>query len=486
MKKIALHLIWVLSLLFLSCADDSHPSAPSKENRILIYATNDMHATIEPFAKVVPYMESVRESGENVLLLNGGDMFTGNPYVDFYSTPGMPMIQMMNEAGYNLSTLGNHEFDYGQAALQECMDQADFNFICANIKVLPNSELKEQFEPYQFFEMDGIKVCVLGLLETEGNHDGKPIPSSHPDHLKGLEFSKPIETALNYKHLRKECDLFLALSHQGASEDSILAVKMPELDVIVGGHTHTKIEGTKIINGVLVTQAGSKLKYLGKTTVCMKDKKVTDKSFELVEIAPMQEDPEVRQEIEEIYDSPAFTQKVGFSEDEFPTRRSVSFMMADVMRAYFKADFTFQNIGGVRCDNFPKGDITMADLYRISPFNNDLMTIQMTPADIRSLLIHSSTDLKDEVDLSPSGLKYKLTYAGEKIKEVELTYDDGTPLDEKKVYTVIVNSYVGTYTKELSSLPTKTGKTEIEMLVEYLGKNNLQRSPIEDRWVVVK
>ena len=244
----------------------------AQETTLVIYSTNDMHGNLYPFAKIAKYLKSEKDKHPHTLVVSGGDMFTGNPIVDQYPLRGFPMIEVMNQTGYQFAVLGNHEFDYGQKVLSECIQKANFEMICANVKA--DSAIIDQPKPYTFTEIDGIRICILGLVETTKKFQGSPIPSVHPERLKGLSFTSPLETALQYKHLRQECDLFVGLFHTGYETDKEIAKAMPELDVIIGGHSHTRIPSSRLTNGVLITQANEHLKYIGKTTLTLKDKKV--------------------------------------------------------------------------------------------------------------------------------------------------------------------------------------------------------------------
>ena len=122
--------------------------------------------------------------------------------------------------------------------------------------------------------MKGVKICILGVVEAEFGG----IPSTHPNNAKGMKFSQAEEAIRKYLWLRNECDVFILLSHIGYDEDVEVAKKFPEFDLIIGGHSHTQIDGGEVHNGVLITQNENKLKKLTHTVLVVENGKVTGKS----------------------------------------------------------------------------------------------------------------------------------------------------------------------------------------------------------------
>ena len=135
----------------------------------------------------------------------------------------------------------------------------------------------KQPQPYAFLQIGDTKICILGLIEVSKRRTGELLPATHPARLKGITFTEPVSTALKYKNLRSRCNLFVGLTHTGYNKDCEIAEAMPELDVIIGGHSHTRIDSTIVVNGVLISQAQSNLHYLGKTTITLEDNKVKEK-----------------------------------------------------------------------------------------------------------------------------------------------------------------------------------------------------------------
>ena len=139
-----------------------------------------------------------------------------------------------------------------------------------------------------------------GLIEVSKRTTGELLPATHPARLKGITFTEPVSTALKYKNLRSRCNLFVGLTHTGYNKDCEIAEAMPELDVIIGGHSHTRIDSTIVVNGVLISHGRrGKPSLSGQDTITLEDNKVKEKKFELINMAKLKdEDTDIKQSIQ--------------------------------------------------------------------------------------------------------------------------------------------------------------------------------------------
>lgn len=477
MKK----LVSILLLAFWVC------SLPAKETQIVIFSTNDMHGSIRNFAKMASYIEQERARNPNILILSGGDLFSGNPVVDQYSEKGYPIIELMNRVGYHYEVLGNHEFDYGQPVLKERMNQARFEFLCANIKVDEQVARIKQPRPYATLRVGDTQVCILALIEVSKRENGPLLPATHPANLNGITFMDPLETALSYKHLRKECDLFLGLTHTGHSADIQIAQAMPELDVIIGGHSHTKVDSTLLVNGVLVTQAQDRVAYIGKTTLTLNDNRVTGKKFELIDVNALKdENPEIKRLTQEFYAQSDLDQVIANATAQFDGKDVLGSLMTDAVISVHHLDFAFQNSGGIRVKTLKKGGITKDYIYQLDPFGNKVMIYEMTPAEIRSLIMQSYQNASKHADLKPAGMTYVIHTHDGKATRVTLLDLNDKPLDENKRYKVGMNSYISSsYRFEHADPGKETSSPASDALIEYL-KQQKSVSPQKPRTRVVE
>lgn len=450
-------------------------SATAKQAQIIILSTNDMHGSIDNFAKVAAFVQKERAKNPNVIVLSGGDMFSGNPIVDQHHEKGFPIIDLMNRIGYQYEIFGNHEFDYGQQILNDRISQAKFEFLCANMNVDPQVASIKQPRPYATFSIDGVKVCLLALTGASKRPDGRYLPAAHPDRLTGLEFIDPIGTALKHKELRNDCDLFLALTHIGYEYDQELAKAMPELDVIIGGHSHTRIDSTLLINNVLVTQTGDHLNFIGKTTITLEDNKVMDKKFELINVAKLRdEDPEIKQLIQKFHDESPLNQVLAQASAQFDGKEPLGALMTDAVTSVHKLDFAFQNAGGIRIPMIPKGKITASMVYELDPFGNRVVIYEMTPAEIRLLIKNSYRKASKRADLMVSGMTYIIKTHDDLATDVIIKDMKGRALDENKLYKVGMNSYISSSYRFGHTNPgTELESTASDALIEYLKKKKV-------------
>ena len=251
--------------------------------KITILHTNDVHSHIDPFpadhprnanmggaARRAALIESIRKEEENVLLLDAGDIFQGTPYFNYYG--GELEFKLMSMMQYDLATMGNHDFDNGIDGFYAQLPHAEFEFVSANYD-FKNTVLNEIVKPYKIFNKDGIKIGIFGLgVELDGLVDKKL--------YKETVYNNPIEVAQDMSKILKEeqkCDLVICLSHLGYSyknepykvSDLELAKKTKNIDLIIGGHTHTFLEKPVVEKNsegkdVLINQVGCYGINLGK------------------------------------------------------------------------------------------------------------------------------------------------------------------------------------------------------------------------------
>ena len=242
---------------------------------ITILHTNDVHSHIDPFpadhprnaniggvARRASLIESIRKENSNVLLLDAGDIFQGTPYFNYYG--GELEFKLMSMLNYDLATMGNHDFDNGLEGFVAQLPHAKFDFVSANYD-FKNTMLDGIVKPYKIFTKNGIKIGVFGLgIQLEGLVDKK--------NYKETVYNDPIETAQEMTRILKtqeKCDLVICLSHIGYTyknepekiSDLNLAAKTKDIDLIIGGHTHTFLDKPTIVKNLdgidtLVNQVG--------------------------------------------------------------------------------------------------------------------------------------------------------------------------------------------------------------------------------------
>ncbi|CAM4113322.1 bifunctional metallophosphatase/5'-nucleotidase [Gillisia limnaea] len=251
------------------------------KKHITILHTNDVHSHIEPLSQNDPrnpnmggvarratLIEKIRNENPNILLLDAGDIFQGTPFFNFYG--GELEFKLMSKLKYDASTIGNHDFDNGIDGLYAQLPHADFDFISSNYD-FTNTVMNEHVLPHRIFKKDGVRIGIFGLgVELKG------LVNAHL--YKETKYLDPVEIATDMSRILKEdkkCDIVICLSHLGHSyksdkiSDVKLAAATENIDLIIGGHTHTFLEKPEIhINKsgkkVLINQVGCYGIYLGR------------------------------------------------------------------------------------------------------------------------------------------------------------------------------------------------------------------------------
>ncbi len=465
-QKIRLFLLALLvAVAFPYCA--SAPPAPPApaETRIVIFHSNDIHGKIDNFAKVAAIIEAERKTSENVYYFCAGDNFTGNPVIDQYDPPGEPMLELLNRLGLDLLCPGNHEFDTGLENLKRFAARARFPMVSANIQAPPG--VLPLLRPSVLLKTrNGIKIAVFGLIQIEA---GNGLPSTHPDKVKGLVFSEPLAKAREMAGLRAGCNVLIGLTHIGYDQDVLLAGQMPELDAIIGGHSHTRVDPAENINGVLVAQAGSDNRYLGRVELLVRGGRVVEKRGALIDLkGSLAEDAEVKGMIARFNRNPALARVIAEAPQEIAGKDALGCLMTDAIRVVHGLDVAFQNGGGIRLNQLPR-KITLKDVYTIDPFGNQVVQIAMNAEEMRGL-IRSSFEKGGDIDLQVSGLTYLVRSDGAgHIQEILLRNADGTPLAEDRKFQVGISSYVASSYNFAHADPGRSlQSTTAEALIRYL------------------
>jgi len=464
MNKKSISFLAIIILIF-SLPVSGQQTSLFAPTEIIILHVNDMHSKIDNLSKLAYLADSLRKIHSNVFLVAAGDNFTGNPVVDMVADKGYPMIDLMNRCGFNVSAIGNHEFDMGQELFNRRMEQATFPFISCNIEVT-DGILKQ---PKPFVTMRAgkdISIVFLGAIEL----NDRGIPDTHPSNVAGLKFSEPIKKMKEFASLKEKNTLLIGLTHLGVETDAILADSMPQLDLIIGGHSHTLIEKLFIRNKVQIVQAGANLKYVGKTTLIVEKGKVTERWDEIIPMSALTRvNPQIQALIDKYNQNETFRKVVGVADTPLEGYDALGSLMTDAIRDRLKVDFAFQNQGGIRVQSIPRGNITMKDVYQLDPFNNQIVVYQMNPAEITSLICNAF-NLEKSIDLQVSGLNYTVTTDVEgKCAGVEITDNLGKPLNPAKDYSVAVNSYMATgYRFNHHDPGTTSSQTTVQVLLNYL------------------
>lgn len=471
----------MLTLLLAGCGVSSHHKSG---NHIRILSVNDMHAGMERMPRFAFIVDSLRREYPELLILSGGDNQTGNPFNDQYDPKGWPMIEMMNAIGFDASVVGNHEFDTGREGFAYLVSHATFPFLCANME--PTADLP--IHPRMTLRTkNGYTVGIISLLFI--NELG--IPDSHPDKVRPFTFHEPMESYERYLGMRDSVDVLIFLNHYGVLHDQALAKALPSgvVDLIVGGHSHTKIDRELYENGILITQAGSKLHYCTLTDLTLgPDRRVIARSSRLIPIAEGgKEQPAMRALVDKIFANPEMHKALATTEEGLLSKEELGYLMTDAFREVTGADFALTNPGGIRIDSIAPGPISMLDVYTLDPFSNQMMTVELTPAELHRLFESGFDQLDDRQPIVPSGLHvtYALRADGT-LEGVTILDDNDQPLDPDRTYKVALSSYAASvYSYGDKSRVKDEHLTSEEAIIAYLSRHRIAPDYSEEHRITI-
>lgn len=373
------------------------------------------------------------------LFLAAGDMVQGNNWANLFQ--GKSSIEAMNAMNFDAMVVGNHEFDFGQAILKERIGEATFPVLGANVIGL--STLK----PYVMKDLDGLTITVIGVVTGD-----TPV-TTHPKNVTGLQFLPPEDTVSKYvRELRGKSDIVVVLSHLGFSADSDLAKKVDGIDVIVGGHSHTKVEKPALVGKTFIVQAFEHGKVLGVLDLTVENGRIIQASSRLESIKPIGKENKAVAAIVSRYQrqvDAVMNETVGEALADLDganvrlQETNLGNLVTDVMRNVSGADAAIINGGTIRT-SIKQGSIRVSNVYAVVPFDNYIVAIKLTGRQIRDTLEHGVSAIEEEEGRFPqvSGLIFTYDRKGPKGKRVKEVFIAGKPLVADKEYTVATNDFL--------------------------------------------
>ncbi len=460
MKKnvILLSAFIVMLLIGGSCLSQQNPT------KITILHTNDMHGSYLPsvatwekekpmiggFTALDYYVKQERGKSERSLLLDAGDLMTGTLICDikYDGAYGGALIDMMNTIGYQGWVFGNHDFDKGADNLRNLIKMAQFPVYCANfIKMVDNgAPLLFAKEPYHIYQIDGLRVGVIGLTYHE------MVGMASPDKLDGFVSIDPIPAVARYvAEIDSATDLIIVLSHLGIERDRAMAQTIGnKIDLIVGGHSHTRLDTLERVNGVLIAQTGSNCRNLGRVDLTVAGDTVMAYNGKLIPmyVNGITADPKIAALVDSfktVIDNEyavVIAQLQEKWETQYRAESNIGDWFADAMKNRMKTDVAFLNSGGIR-KNLDAGPVRKMDIYEILPFENKIVTFALTG---RQLIKIAEINIGLERDsyqgsLQIGGLSYSWQDEAGKPKLVSVTVN-GVAIDSNKVYSATSIDYV--------------------------------------------
>jgi 2',3'-cyclic-nucleotide 2'-phosphodiesterase (5'-nucleotidase family) len=447
---------------------------------------NDLHSHLDPIknddgtesggiARIATLVGGIKAMNEKdgipTYFFIAGDAISGTPYSTVFD--GAATFAALNEAGVDAMTLGNHEFDYGQKNLRGLMDEAGFPIISANVYESVGDGLTDFTKDYIVLG-ENPSILVIGLTTPE------TVYSTHPKNVVGLTFDNPAEVAIDILAEQSgKYEVAIGLTHLGVAADKKMAEGVPELNIIVGGHSHTLLEQPVYVGDTTIVQAGCYGHYVGRLDAVYTDAGTVEVSeYQMLPVTgDLGDNPKVegvlkgyRERLGDEMNKVVATIPAKITSGSCRAEETVfGDVLTDVMRETSGADIAFSNGGGIRADLGP-GDITIGDVLTALPFNNTIETATVTGEQLQEIFDYCA---KSQVGgggfLQVSGITVKYV-AGKGAEDITV---GGKPLDPAKEYKIATNDFLmagGNDYKTLADVSNSynTGVVLYEALVDYL------------------
>ena len=480
MKKLLSVLLAVLMVFSLMSTALAVSTEDSMEGTLVILHSNDVHGAVEGYAKIAALRDQLKAAGAEVILADAGDYCQGTPYVSL--SKGATAIEMMNAAGYDVATLGNHEFDFGYENLMNILGNAKFKAICGDVF----KDGKSILDGWTIIEKAGVKVGFVGLETPE------TYTKVNPALIQGISF--PQKEAL-YDCAQKlvnevkaaGADIVVGLFHLGVDDESIdnrsvdVYNNVQGLDIILDGHSHTVMtpgdDGD--FSELPIQSTGTKFANVGMVYIDIASKKIVNNLLANAEGIDVADDnpvllkaKEIEKAVDDEYGAVFAKSEVELNGDKAPGNRNMETNLGDLItdamlwsvlkEGDLKVDddhvVAITNGGGIRAW-IHAGDVTMKDINTVLPFGNTVAVIYVTGAELLEALEASTYSTPGAVGGFPqvAGMKFTIdigqpyaqgeqypdsTYYGPvAIQRVTIDEVGGKDFDPDATYAVISNNF---------------------------------------------
>ncbi|ONI47040.1 hypothetical protein AN643_00750 [Candidatus Epulonipiscioides saccharophilum] len=495
-------------------------NAIDPENKIVIIHTNDIHCAIDSsmgYAGVKAFEEEMNEiyGEEDVILIDAGDIIQGGAIGKL--TQGQATIDIMNEIGYDICTIGNHEFAYGIPRLLELMEDLDAEKISCNFIDLKTEE--PVFKAYTMMEHGDKKIAYIGVTtpETITKATSEYFKDDNGEYIydlrqgsNGLELYSSVQDTVN-EAKENGADYIILISHLGIGKESKpwrstdLIENTTNIDLVIDAHSHSMIYGETVYNKinkpVILTQVGSEFDGMGKIIIDTKTNKMIagiiteyEKKDSDIEKLIKEINDEFAEELDTVIATNEYHLAVTHPESKLRIIRNqetnLGNLIADGYRAALKSDVAIMNSGGIRSDIKP-GEITYKDIVDVHPFNNEAISIEVTGQIILDALEMGAKYLPHEGGgfLQVSGLTYtvdtripsnvELSEEGQfvrvngeyRVRDIKI---NGEPLNLKEKYSLASHNYMllsfgdGMVMFKDAPILKENGMLDNEVLINYI------------------
>lgn len=415
-----------------------------------------------------------------VVVIDAGDVCDGTAFSTEYH--GDADVAAMNAVGYDVACPGNHEYNNSAAQLRRLVAEARYPLLSAN-STIPGAR-RPLFAPYLLRNIRGVRVAFFGLLTTDTRN--------YRAAKEGVTVDDPFAAARRLvPQLRRAADLVIAITHLGYEVDRRLASRVPGIDVIVGGHSHTLLDKPVFIastqpgagGGTIIVQDfqwGGTLGELDLALVRTKGGRwrIARSFGKLIPVtSSVPEDPQVARVVQAYWQPIAgkYGRVVGTAADDFAeTERDDAnyHLVADAAREAAGSEFDLENIGGVRAP-LAKGPITYEEVVELDPFSNTIITLDLTGRQLKEILARARPAV--------SGIRYKVR--GHTLLEATI---GGEPIQDDRLYHGSTNSYMAAWPEFNAAGNRKdTGIRRLDALLRYLQRHNPAVPQYDGRRILV-
>ena len=420
--------------------------------KIYFYYTNDLHSNFEQWPRVAGFLKDAKSrrtaAGESCWIADIGDHVDRvDPIAEAFM--GKANVRLMNEAGYDLATIGNNEgITLAHDDLFHLYDDADFQLVCANLHRL-DKENPDWLKPAVKIEsVNGVKIGVIGLTA----------PFNAFYELLGWHISPQYAALEEYiTQLKQSADIIILLSHLGLNEDQEIARRFKDIDVIIGGHTHHLLRTGEQINNAIITAAGKHGAFIGEVILTWdhETKNLVKKEAYTTDITHLAKDLQTEQTLKEMQEEAdkVLSQTVVHLRETIEVKwfkqTEIMERLTDAVKNWTEADCAMLN-SGLLLDQLPAGNITYLDIHRICPHPINPVIVELNGDELLEVIRASFT--KDFMELKLKGFGFRgevlgrMVFSGldvetdfhengeEYVKNVQFT--DGTLLDPERSYFV--------------------------------------------------
>ena len=501
---------------------DSNKNSNKKSNtssakpylgKTVILHTNDVHGAIDKYAYVKGLKYTFEKNGAEVILVDAGDFCQGSVYVS--NSKGKTAVTMMNKVGYDIVTLGNHEFDYGTKQLKKIMKKADFAVLSSTVTGKNSQPLFNRTA--SFVTKSGMKLGFIGVTTPSTTTSTNPTNLTNVNILSNQDFYEEIKSDID---MLSDSDLIICLSHLGNDKflephsSYNLYDKIDGIDFIIDGHSHhTFTEGP---NGEPIQSTGTKLENIGVIVIDNATKKIeSNYLYEVTEDSPKsaavsRKAEKIMNGVIEAYSTPIGSTKVALNGIADPGNRNEETNLGDYVTDSLLWYMTqpdnlkaleiekenvvaLTNGGAIRASINP-GEITSLDFKSVSPFENTLTVVYVKGSTLLNILeassfatplavgsfpqvsgINFTIDTTKEYDSLPEKYGSSVYSGPASINRVTVNDINGKPFDPEATYAIVTNDFISNggdayYELSKSEHIIDTGFDLVEIEIEYLKK----------------